>query len=382
MNPLYDETMRSHHHRLIQRAITIEEISFLTRQHFWQSRKSVIVNTSRLFSFSHLTSPTEKDYDSLSSLLNHGGSILTENLGRYNTDWTGHFKGSSKIVVCPASVEEVSSVLAYCNRRSLGVVAQGGNTGLVGGSVPVSDEVILSLASMNNIYSSFTDDDDYILTCDAGCILQTLQDYASEKNRLVPIDLGSKGSCQIGGNISTNAGGQYFDRFGSLHANVLGLEVVLANGRVLNLLNKNRKDNTGYHLQHLFIGAEGTLGVVTKVNLYCPTKPTSKHVALVACETFEHVIRTLQLAKAHLGEILAAYEFIDQNALDLAGSIIPFHGPSSNNYYYPFYVLVETQGFDMEHDSIRIQRFLEKTMETGIVVDGIVAQDGKQIQNL
>jgi FAD/FMN-containing dehydrogenase len=338
--------------------------------------------------FSHLASPTDRDYDSLASLMRHGGSVIKADpneLDKFNKDWTGHYKGISNTIVLPTCVEEVSSILAYCNERSIGIVPQGGNTGLVGGSVPVSDELVLSLSLMNKIYPSLNDsndkDDSSVLTCDAGCILQSLQTYASERNHLIPIDIGSKGSCMIGGNISTNAGGQYFNRFGSLHANVVGLEVVLANGRVLDLLNTNRKDNTGYHLKHLFIGAEGTLGVVTKVNLYCPSKPSARNVALVACETFQHVIDSLKLAKAQLGEILAAFEFMDQNALDLSESSVPFGRPNGNKNY-PFCILIETQGSNMEHDSSKLLKFLDQSIQEGVVIDGILAQDGKQIESM
>lgn len=338
--------------------------------------------------FSHLASPTDSDCDSLASLMHRGGSVIKANpneLAQFNKDWTGHYKGISNTIVQPTCVEEVSSVLAYCNERSIGVVPQGGNTGLVGGSVPVSDELVLNLSLMNKIYPSLSDsndeDDTSILTCDAGCILQSLQDYASERNHLIPIDIGSKGSCMIGGNISTNAGGQYFNRFGSLHANVVGLEVVLADGTVLDLQNRNRKDNTGYHLKHLFIGAEGTLGVVTKVNLYCPSRPTARNVALVACETFQHVIDSLKLAKAELGEILAAFEFMDQNALELSESTIPFEKPNGINNY-PYCILIETQGSNMEHDSSKLLKFLEQSIQDGVFIDGILAQDGKQIQSM
>jgi FAD/FMN-containing dehydrogenase len=173
--------------------------------------------------------------------------------------------------VLPQSTQEVSSVLEYCNSRKLGVVPQGGNTGLVGGSVPINTEVVLSLEKMNDIHE--LDPMTGILLCDAGCILQDLQDYAADHDHMVPVDLGAKGTCQIGGNISTNAGGSFYYRYGSLHANVMGLEVVLANGDVLNLGCDPSllKDNTGYNLKHLFVGAEGTLGVGKCVYLRSPS---------------------------------------------------------------------------------------------------------------
>jgi D-2-hydroxyglutarate dehydrogenase len=167
------------------------------------------------------------------------------------------------VVLRPKTVEECSAILKHCNDRGLAVTLQGGNTGLVGGSVPVFDEVIISTALMNKVIS--LDPVTNVLMCEAGCILQALDEYASGHNCIMPLDLGAKGSCQIGGNVSTNAGGLRFLRYGSLHATVLGLEVVLADGTVLDMMSSLPKNNTGYDLKQIFIGAEGTLGLVTKV---------------------------------------------------------------------------------------------------------------------
>lgn len=157
----------------------------------------------------------------------------------------------------PRTTEELSEVMKYCNARRLAVVPQGGRTGLVGGSVPVFDEVIVSLASMNRILGF---DESYgILSAEAGCILGDLQDFAASRNHEVPLDLGAKGSCMIGGNLATNAGGIKFIRHNSLHANCVGLKAVLADGKILDNMSTLRKDNTGTDLKHLFIGSEGTL---------------------------------------------------------------------------------------------------------------------------
>lgn len=187
-----------------------------------------------------------------------------------NTDWMNKYKGSSKLFLLPKNTEEVSHIMRYCNSRRLAVVPQGGNTGLVGGSVPVFDEVIVNTSSMNKIISF--DKVSGILVCEAGCILENLESFLDNEGFVMPLDLGAKGSCQIGGNVSTNAGGLRLVRYGSLHGNVLGLEVVLANGTVMDMLGTLRKDNTGYDLKHLFIGSEGSLGVVTKVSILTPPK--------------------------------------------------------------------------------------------------------------
>jgi len=211
--------------------------------------------------FGALQSPTQKDIDYFESILNRKGSILTSpsDLEAYNHDWTNLYKGDASIVLKPKTKSELSQIVHYCNQNKIGIVPQGGNTGLVGGSIPTSStQIIISTSNLNRIHDF--DEWNGMVTCDAGCILSDLQSYVSERNHMVPLDIGAKGSCQIGGNVSTNAGGQYYYRFGSLKESILGIEVVLPNGSILDLMNWNRKDNTGYDLKQLFIGAEGTLG--------------------------------------------------------------------------------------------------------------------------
>lgn len=160
--------------------------------------------------------------------------------------------GCSSIVLFPKTTEDVSQILKYSFEHKVKCVVQSGNTSLVVGSVPIDDEVIISMRRMNKIIN--LDDDSGVLQCESGCILQDLEQYVNNRNRLIPYDLGAKGSCLIGGNIATNAGGLRFIRYGPLHGNVLGLEIVLPNGKILDLMSSMRKDNTGYHLRHLFIG--------------------------------------------------------------------------------------------------------------------------------
>jgi len=166
----------------------------------------------------------------------------------------GKYQGAAQVALRPRSTEQVSAVLAHCSARRLAVVPQGGNTGLVGGSVPVFDEVVLSTSAMNKILAF--DPVAGAVTCQAGCVLQALDDYVAERDHAVPLDLGAKGSCHVGGNVATNAGGLRLLRYGSLHGSVLGLEAVLADGTVLDTLSTLRKDNTGYDLKQLFIGSE------------------------------------------------------------------------------------------------------------------------------
>ena len=174
----------------------------------------------------------------------------------------------------PKSNEEVAAVLKYCSEQKLAIVPQGGNTGLVGGSQPIFDEVILSMGNMNKILNF---DESYgIITAEAGAVLGDMQNHLHDIGYTMPLDLGAKGSCQIGGNLSTNAGGIHFIRHNSLHANCIGLKAILPSGEILDNITTLRKDNTGYDLKHLFIGAEGTLGVITECAILCPPLPKSK----------------------------------------------------------------------------------------------------------
>ena len=310
-----------------------------------------------------------------------GGRVLegaeAVDAGGYNEDWTGRWRGRSRLVVQPRDTAGVSRVLAHCHERGLAVVPQGGNTGLVGGSVPVHDEVVLNLGRMDRVLCF--DARSGILSCQAGCVLERLQDFCEQRGHVVPLDLGSKGTCQIGGNVSTNAGGLRLIRYGSLHGSVLGLEAVLADGTVVDTMQGLRKDNTGYDLKQLFIGAEGTLGVVTAISLLCPPAPRSRHLAFLACESFARALDVFSRAKLELGETLSAFEFLDRQCLELAlgqleGVRDPLPGSQS-----PFYVLVETAGVDAESAALgRLEAFLEACAGAGELSDGAVAQDGAQ----
>ena len=188
------------------------------------------------------------------------------------------WEGKARIVAQPASTEEVSAVLAYCDERRLAVTTQGGKAGLVGGSVPVHDEVILSTTRLNEIES--LDEDTGVVTCGAGVVLETLDAYLREHGFVAPLDLGAAGTCTIGGNLATNAGGVRFVRYGSLRGACVGLEFVKADGTVVDCARTSlRKDNTGFALPQLLIGSEGTLGVITKCCIACPALSPQRRVA-------------------------------------------------------------------------------------------------------
>ncbi|KAM6442669.1 D-2-hydroxyglutarate dehydrogenase, mitochondrial isoform 1-T1 [Liasis olivaceus] len=307
------------------------------------------------------------------------GRVITdaEELKPFNVDWLKSVRGCSTVLLKPRTTMEVSQILKYCNEKNLAVNPQGGNTGLVGGSVPVFDEIILSTALMNQIISF--DNVSGILICQAGCILENLNQYLEPMDFVMPLDLGAKGSCHIGGNVATNAGGLRLLRYGSLRGTVLGLEVVLADGSILNCLASLRKDNTGYDLKQLFIGSEGTLGIVTAVSILCPRKPHAVNLAFLGCPGFCQVLRTFTICKGMLGEILSAYEFMDNECMKLVERHLKLTNPVAES---PFYVLIETSGSNSTHDEEKLSHFLEHVMGSDLVVDGTLASEDKKIKAL
>ena len=297
-----------------------------------------------------------------------------DKLREANVCWLGNFGGESEVLLCPKSTTEVSEILKHCNDRNIAVNVQGGNTGLVGGSVPVFDEVILSLRNLDTVES--IDKASGVAVCGAGTILQNFADAVDAQGLIAPLDLGAKGSCHVGGNVSTNAGGLRYVRYGSLHGSVLGVEAVLADGTVLDLLSTLRKNNTGYDLKQLFIGGEGTLGVVTKVSILCPPKPLAKNILFVGLPSFGACVELFQRAKQNLGEILSAYEFLDHHARMCAWENMKIPCPVESEH--PFYVLIETSGSCGDHDQEKLERLLEALVDEG--VDGTLASSEAQMK--
>jgi D-2-hydroxyglutarate dehydrogenase len=261
----------------------------------------------------HFNSPTDEDVRKFQSILEKNILLEESDVRSYNIDHFKNLKGQSKIVLKPKTTEQVSKILKHCNERRIAVCPQGGNTGVVGGSVSIFDEVIISMELMNKIEK--IEEFSGVLVCQSGCILEKLNEEVRKKGMCMPLDLGSKGSCQIGGNLSTNAGGLRLLRYGSLHGSVLGLEAVTADGKILNLLSNFKKDNTGYHLKHLFIGSEGTLGVITRASINCPPASRAINLALLGIENFEKVLKIFLTAKKDLGEILSGCEMMDSGSL-------------------------------------------------------------------
>lgn len=268
-------------------------------------------------------------------------NVITESgeLEPFNTDWLRKYKGNSSVALLPNSTQQISALLSYCNQKEIAVVPQGGNTGLVGGSVPVFDEVIISTKKLNRI--RHFDPISGIVTVDAGVILQQIEDFLEPHHLTIPFDLAAKGSCHIGGNVATNAGGIRLLKYGSLHGNVIGLEAVLANGTIVSDLMSPRKNNTGYDIKQLFIGSEGTLGFVTAVSLLAPPKPADLSVSMIALSSFEAILHLFQTVRKSLGDTLFAFEYMD----DLALSFVLAHDLQSEfpfTDHHPYYVILES----------------------------------------
>ncbi|KAH9470264.1 hypothetical protein MJO28_003853 [Puccinia striiformis f. sp. tritici] len=321
----------------------------------------------------------------ISSLESDDQRTDPSDLEAFNVDWMGKYRGHSKVVLKPKSTEEVSRIVSYCAKNRLAICPQGGNTGLVGGSVPVFDEIILNLSALNKIRNF--DQTSGIISVDAGCILQTADDFLKEKGFIFPLDLGAKGSCQVGGNIATNAGGLRLLRYGSLHGSVLGLEVVLPDqeGTILSSGMKTglRKDNTGYDLKQLFIGSEGTLGVITGATILTPPRPAAVNVALIPVKDYTTIQKIFVLARQKLGEILSAFEFFDKQCFDLVLKHTQQKDPfTSSEDQNQFYVLIETSGSNKQHDDIKLEQLIESLMESETIDDGILSQDETQLQSI
>ncbi|APA13639.1 hypothetical protein SS1G_07702 [Sclerotinia sclerotiorum 1980 UF-70] len=302
----------------------------------------------------------------------------TDDIEPFNGDWMRKYRGHTSLVLKPGSTEEVSEILKYCNDNMLAVVPQGGNTGLVGGSVPVFDEIVINMSRMNQIRSF--DEVSGTLVVDAGVVLEVADNYLAERKHIFPLDLGAKGSCHIGGNVATNAGGLRLLRYGSLHGNVLGIEAVLPDGTIVDDLSKLRKNNTGYDLKQLFIGGEGTIGIITGVSILCPQRSNATNVAFFGLESFEKVQEAFKEAKGQLSEILSAFELMDSHSQDLVQRVTKNKRPLEGEY--PFYCLIETSGSNSEHDQEKLNNFLEHVMEKEIVSDGTLAENATQIKDL
>jgi len=293
----------------------------------------------------------------------------------YLVELRGLYQGHTPVVLRPASVEEVSKVVKLANDTATPIVPQGGNTGLVGGQIPLHNEVVLSLNRLDRIRE--VDPTSNSLTCEAGVTLQRAREAAASADRLYPQLLPSEGTCTIGGNLSTNAGGTAAIAHGIARSHVLGIEVVLADGRVLNNLNKLKKDNTGYDLKNLFIGAEGTLGIITAAVLRLVPRPRSVETAFAGIESPEAALELLGIATERTSGGVTSFEIMTRAGIELvlehgAGTRDPLAAP------HPWYALIELSS--QQRDGLRdsMEDILTQGMERGLVRDAAIADSIEQ----
>ncbi|CAM3460890.1 FAD-binding oxidoreductase [Polaromonas hydrogenivorans] len=308
--------------------------------------------------------------------------VLTTDLAAYVTDWRGKFTGQPLAVLRPADTAQVAATVRLCAAHGVPIVPQGGNTGMCGGATPDGSgaQVVLSLSRLNRVRS--IDPLNNTLTVEAGCVLQAIQALAAEHDRLFPLSLGAEGSCQIGGNIATNAGGVQVLRYGNTRDLVLGLEVVLADGQVLNLLRALRKDNTGYDLKHLFIGSEGTLGIITAAVLKLFPAPHAQAVAFAAFKTPQQALQLLGLMRGQLGDRFTAFELMSQASVAMVRRYFPAT-PALFGTPHAWHVLMQASDASGQQAlDAAFQAALEVALEQGIIDDVVVATSEAQAHEL
>lgn len=297
---------------------------------------------------------------------------------RYHTDWSGTPPVQPLALVRPRTTEEVSAALRLCHEHRVAVVPQGGLTGLAGAAVPVEGCVAISMERMNAIED--INSRSMLMTVQAGATLQAVQEAAVEAGMVFGVDLGARGSCQIGGNVSTNAGGNGVLQHGMMREQVLGLEVVLADGTVLPMLRPMIKNNTGYDLKHFFIGAEGTLGVITRVLLRLRPQPRAKVTALAAMPGFDESLAVLQRMQQHFGNSVAAFELMWDSFVQTSIRWQKLQAPFAESH--PFLALIDIDGKDETSLCEAVEAALGEAMEAGDVLDAVIAQSQTQAKAL
>ena len=308
--------------------------------------------------------------------------VLTEgDLSAWELDWRRRWHGKALAVVRPCSTAEVAAVVRLCAARGVSIVPQGGNTGLVGGGVPDDSgtQVLLSLQRLNRVRD--IDAANLTLTAEAGCVLQAVQAAAAEAGFLFPLSLAAEGSCTLGGNLATNAGGTQVLRWGNTRELCLGLEVVTAQGEIWDGLSGLRKDNTGYDLRDLFVGSEGTLGIITAATMKLAPRPAATTTALAACNTLADCVALLNLARKRLGAGLTGFEVMGRCALDLVARhfpALPAPLPAA-----PWTVLLEQSDVEGEAQArTRFEALLGSALENGCVHDAVIAESLAQSRAL
>jgi len=319
--------------------------------------------------------------DQLRALLGEAFVLTEGDLSAYEQDWRKRSRGKALAVVRPANTEQVAAVVKACAAAGVSIVPQGGNTGLVVGSIPdaSASQVVLSLQRMNRVRA--IDPANLTLTAEAGCVLMAVQQAAETAGLLFPLSLGSEGSCTLGGNLATNAGGTQVVRYGNARELCLGLEIVTAQGEIIHGLTGLRKDNTGYDLRNLVIGSEGTLGIITAATMKLYPTPAASLTAWAAVPNVGEAVKLLELAHKHLGAGLTGFEMMGQFAL----SLVDKHFPNLRVPLWqdtPYCVLLENADTEsQEHARAQFERLLEAAFEMGCVSNAVIAENLAQARN-
>ena len=317
--------------------------------------------------------------EELQSIVGPAGILKGAEVSARPDCWPARGGCRAKAIVRPASTEEVSAVLRLCHERRQSVVTHGGVTGLVEGAIAEPEDIVVSLERMRTLEP--VDTVNRTITASAGVALQTLHEVAAEAGLLFPLDLGARGSCTVGGNISTNAGGNSVIRYGMMREQVLGIEAVLADGTIISSLHGVIKNNTGYDLKQLFIGTEGTLGIVTRAVLRLRPLPRSRNTALVALPDFSRVSRLLQHMDSAMSGTLSAFEVLWNDFYALITGDGSKHGwPLSPDHN--FYALIEATGGHEESDRVSFEQALEQALEEEIISDAVITQSRQQREEL
>jgi len=295
---------------------------------------------------------------------------------RVASNWRQHENLDCLALLRPKTTGQISKMLQICNEFDQPVVPHGGLTNVVGGVATKPGEIALSLERMNQIEEINVQDK--TVTVQAGVVLSDLQKALADQGQHFPLDLGAKGTCMIGGNIASNAGGLQALRYGVMRNLVLGLEVVLADGTIISSMNKMMKNNAGYDLKQLFIGSEGTLGIITRAVLKMEDLPKTRCTAFIALESFEKAVQLLQYSKKHLNNGLTSFELLWHDYYTLMTSSPSSYSPPLPQTF-PFYVLMETLGQDTEKDKTLFEEFLEKSLEEGLIADAAIAQSQQEL---
>jgi FAD/FMN-containing dehydrogenase len=314
-------------------------------------------------------------FAAIASVVGEGGIRSGDEIASRQVSWVGHAGAAALALVRPASTDELSRVMQLCFAARQAVVPLGGNTGLVDGALATGSEIFLSLERMNSIES--IDVAGCTMTVQAGVPLQAVQERAAEAGLLFALDLGGRGSATIGGNISTNAGGNQVIRFGMMREQVLGLEAVLADGTVVSSMNRMLKNNAGYDLKQLFIGTEGTLGIVTRTVLRLRPAFRSQCTAFVTADSFANVSALLRNLESRLGGTLTAFEVMWADFYDTILGASDSHTPPVERGH-AFYALIEARGGDQHEDANRFEEVLGDALEQGIIADAAIAASHAQ----